>query len=278
MKQVLFFVCISFCFIRCKHEKSKSEHEDIHKFIDTINIVNTDSYIEYRSALLKRNLSYLEIYLIDSIKAISDIKNNHLVYPYENYDYLISFNQFKKTLKEKYDINTIEVFRSCMVNDSSEYTETYIKIMTTEINNRFGENFIQKSIIESDSIFYQKNKDLIYDFQNSYAALKYYQSKKYSKYQDSIRTKIENSLIYPKNYNYKNELTYTYTSADFILIKDGSIDNLYVRSHFANKKNEKFRNLFEKQVKNHFVNIKLNPVEVYGLKINTEEHFAIYHK
>lgn len=279
MKTIAYLIIILLCFSACKPKKSqKSFIDNIYKLLDTTNIVDSNSFIDYKLTLLKNDLTYFEIYTADSIKAMLDIKRNHLIYPYTDYDYTISYDYFKKNLKEKHKINTLYHLRSCIVDDSSKYLNAYIRLMRIEINNRFGKSFIPKLIVESDSIFYYKNKDSIYNFQNSYALLKYYQTKAYRKYRDSIKEELQSLLKYPKNYNYKNESKRTYTSAYFILSKNGSIDSLYVESHFANEKNEKFREFFEKQVRDYFSNKTLKPVEIYGLKIYAEEHFTIYHR
>lgn len=279
MKQITFFVFTLFCLTQCKNEKSKTQFvENIYKFIDTISIVDSDSYYDYKLALSKRTSSYLETYITDSIKAVVDIKNNHLVYPYSQFDYLMSFDQFSKTLKEKYNIYTIEDYRGCLVDDSTQYAFAYERLLKAEIANRRGNNFIQNLIIESDSIYYYTNKDSLYDLTNAYAALKYYQSDSYKKFENELVRKAKKNLKHPKGYKFKKEQGFSYTSVDFILKKNGSISNLSVESIFQNTENEKYRNFFEKQVKNFFINKTLIPIEVYGLKINTKQSITIYHK
>jgi hypothetical protein len=45
---------------------------------------------------------------------------------------------------------------------------------------------------------------------------------------------------YPEDFEFRNENSYSWISADFILYKDGSITNIDIELTFQNKKNYKY--------------------------------------
>ena len=86
------------------------------------------------------------------------------------------------------------------------------------------------------------------------------------------------SFIYPKGYKPKNESYYSYTTADFVLMKDGTIKNLKVEATFQNPYNEKFRQYFEKELRDFVLATKWVHPKYSGLIVNCEMSFTFHHR
>ncbi len=278
MKYFIFLFFVSIC--SCKKKPFPIRDNNKLILIDTLTITDEEAYINYHIKLSDLKLSYNELCIIETKRAHRDIKKNQLVFcfGYKYAKHYSSLDVLFDILKEKYNISSVTTVRGCIVNDSSEYNYCYEKLMQNEIEKRFGIDFIEKLSIESDSIYHVKNKNKTFEILNSDALLDNYQSKKYQEYHNRILKTFEKHFIYPKDYNYKNERSFSYTSADFILKKDGTIDSLFVKATFQNSKNEKHREYFENQFKAYIKTIKHKPLKAYGVKLNTYTSFNFYHK
>lgn len=275
MKQLLILSFILICLTNCRNNRlDNDKYATLDKELDTISFSDFDSYCVYRSHIVKNNPTYLELCKIDSLKATIDIENGKLLF-FNGYDRTRLFDSHKnlpKYLKKNYNIDSIELLSSCMVNDSSKYEDCYEKMMHDGIDKKLGMNFLDKSKRTVDSIYHHENKDMIHSYTNSYSLFERYVSKDNRKRKDSITQNIIENINIPKDFEMKHDKT-DHINVHFIITKTGKIDRLKLYSNNTDKEYDSF---LISQIKNHVLKTKWKPVKLYGINLNTEENLFIY--
>lgn len=92
------------------------------------------------------------------------------------------------------------------------------------------------------------------------------------------RVEFENQFIYPKNYMPHNEENYSHTSAEFILLKNGTIKNLKVEAYLFNDANKKYKKYFEAKFAEYIKQAKWISPHYYGQTVNCTVDFTFFHK
>lgn len=210
-------------------------------------------------------------------RAKIDINKNKLVYTY-----LLGMVDTYRSDKEmdslllKYSITTSEELYYCTV--PWEKQNCYGKEMEIEISKRYGTKFIDSLRQKAEDIFIKKHRNDTFKFEDCDMTSRYYGTDDYSEFFDKYKRDFFKEFKYPENFKYKNEKYYSYTSADFILHKDGSISNLVIDTTFQNKENEKFRKEMEKQVENFVRKAKWRPATARGTIVNSEMSLTFHYK
>ena len=79
-----------------------------------------------------------------------------------------------------------------------------------------------------------------------------------------------NQFKYPKDYKFKNEEYYSYTTASFLLSKTGKISNLKTEAIFQNPSNKKYKSYFETEVSKFIKTVKFIPAKSCGITVNSK--------
>ncbi len=254
---------------------NNSEHKKIseyHSMLDTLDINDYDSYRKYHQRISELKPIKESYCLLDSFKAEIDIKKNKLTYfiGSEREHLPPSLRNFPNYLENNYSINSIELLLSCIVSADDEYYECYERIMHKAIADKYGADFINDSKRIVDSIYLHHNKNLIYTWSDSYALNTRHRSKNYRLWKDSIQNEIRN-IKHTIAFQPQSEEDYHF-SAQFIITKSGKIDSLETYNiGYQDKKNDHLK----KRLKEYILNTKWQPIELYGIKLNTKEHFFI---
>lgn len=86
-------------------------------------------------------------------------------------------------------------------------------------------------------------------------------------------------LKYPTStqHNRNNEVYYSYTSAMFILTKDGRMKDLSAESYLQNKKNNIFEKQFNNQLKDFVLHTRWISTKISGLNVDSYYDVTIHY-
>jgi hypothetical protein len=154
----------------------------------------------------------------------------------------------------------------------------YQKKMKDEIEKRYGQYFIDSlvDVVEKEYELKHGNKTVFDKSVSNYERIE--QELNYEDYISKYEAEFEKQFTYPKDYKLKNEKKYSYSNAEFILRKDGTIRNLKIRSVFVNPYNQKFKTYFEDGLRKFVVKTKWELPRVPGRRVNNEMSLIIFHK
>ncbi|MDY3521954.1 hypothetical protein PG614_09965 [Riemerella anatipestifer] len=259
-------VLLTFLLINCKsqnHIQIKTEYEPI----AGVSIPMEQEEIKYWDSLCTAETKRAKI----------DINNGKLVYTHllgmiEMY----RSNTEMDSLLAKYSISTAEDAYFCTVPWGKQ--NCYGKEMENEISKRYGIKFIDSLRQIAENTFVHKHRNDIFKFEDCDMTSRYYGTDDYSEFIDNYKRDFFKEFKYPANFKYKNEQYYSYSNADFILHKDGSISNLEISSTFQNPENEKFRKEIEKQIEKFVRNAKWKPATARGILVNSEMKLTFHYK
>ena len=259
-------VLIFFSLTNCKIKnilQNKSEYEPI----AGVSIPMEKEEIKYWDSLCNTETKRAEI----------DIRKNKLVYTHlfgmvENYS---SNLEMDSLLAKKFIATEVNGY-FCTI--PWEKQNCYGKKMENEIALRHGIKFIDSLRQVAENIYVSKHRNDILKFEDCDMTSRYYGTDDYSEFFDNYKKDFFKGFKYPEEFKYKGEKYYSYSNADFILHKDGSISNLEISSTFQNKKNEKFRKEIEKQIENFVRKAKWKPATARGTIVNSEMSLTFHYK
>lgn len=210
-------------------------------------------------------------------RARKDIKLNKLVYTHlfgmvETY----RSNKEMDSLLNNYSISTNENGYFCTVPWAKQ--NCYGKEMETEIAKRYGKNFIDSLRQIAEKTYVYKHRNDIFRFEDCDMTSRYPGTDDYKEFFDNYKRDFFADFNYPKDYKYKNEEYYSYSSVYFTLWKDGRISDLEIETTFQNKENEKFRAEIEKQIEKFVRKVKWKPATAIGAKVNSDMRLTIHYK
>lgn len=183
------------------------------------------------------------------------------------------FKQYNITL----DTNVVMISDVVFPHDHFFSKNCYESRMRAEIRKRYGGNLIDSIIRKAEQQYVADNPDRIFYLREKDRFIE--QSKKL--YEDCMamaKIKLKNSFIYPEGYQKKNGKKASYTDADFVLMKDGTIKDLEVVSTFQNPENEKFRAYFETEVTKFVKSVKWVHPTFSGVIRNSQMNFIFFHQ
>jgi hypothetical protein len=118
-----------------------------------------------------------------------------------------------------------------------------------------------------DSIYINKNKNKVFSTKELYSLSEIQITKEHFYWRDSIAKSILNKMQFPNKYLIKNDRTPN-LSAEFIIRKNNTVDEIKI--HTSNIKKRYIRDI-SNQLKKEIHAINWEAVDLYGLKLNTEE-------
>lgn len=267
----LFFV---FVLISCKKEQVQ-EPVTIYNFEDFDNkIIIKDTLCEsetkranedIKKGLRILNVSYLYTHRINKINSFSEKEREHKI---------------SEHLKKYHiQLDTLWMITSDLIGpcDGLFRKYCYEKTMKEKIAGKHG-NLIDSLLIIVEREYVIENPDKIYDSSDIDSRHYNLSGKKFTDFNDRMRLNFEAAFNYPPDYKPKVERSFSYTSADFILMKDGTVNNINAVATFQNPENEKFRAYFENEVSEFVKKTNWRTATIHGIPVNTEMTFTFFHK
>lgn len=220
-------------------------------------------------------------------RAHRDIKNNKLVYnrvwlyrrerrdPKTFFDKSCEDYISKELAKVNVKVDTVFPYMTDLrgPDDAFFQRNCYTLIMRDTIEKKLGKHFIDSLITKAEKLYVLRHPNkihLLQDRDREDDNFYYFLIKKEKDYNKEFK--------HPTDYKAKNENSYSYTSAYFILMKDGTIKDLDVVASFQNPYNEKFKSYFENEVRKFVMATKWEHPLVGGRIVNSEIDFVFYHK
>jgi len=146
--------------------------------------------------------------------------------------------------------------------------------MTKIANEKYGEEFFNEKIDEALKIFIKNNPNRVFDYRHDEID--------HNPILLGAKTNEEEHTIFEKNFWKKNKLPkgyikrkdgelYSSLSAYFILDQKGNISELKTEVTIQNPKNQKFKILFEKKLKEYIKTLKFQPSTYRGYEVKCIE-------
>lgn len=275
--KVSFFssILILTCFIlKNKRFENKSE-----SFYQTKSDTISDSVmIEMEKWVAEERKYFDSACQVETKKAKEDIRKNKLVF----FHYFGMVKQYKgnnemNELLKKYNIEIDSALTYCTVPSSLQ--NCYAKVMSEEIDKRFGTQFIDSLRNAAEIEYVKKNPDKIYRFEECDWISRYPGDKSYEEFGKSYERDFWKNVEYPEDFEFrKNKDLYSYIGARFILYKTGKISEPKIDISFQNKKNYKYSSYFINHLKQFVQNTKWVPAKSSGIPVNSEMSMTIHFK
>jgi hypothetical protein len=208
-------------------------------------------------------------------------------FKYKNYTYTqifglydgLELNSRKELISrlKKYNVKFDSISVSCIVFENTKYENCYAKEMNKLLKQKFGKTFFEEQEKLAIKDYVMKNIDSIYQYENCDETSRYPNSTINNQF-DIIENDYFLKYKTPKNYIEKKEKYYSYTSADFILTKEGKVKDLTIESSFQNNKNKIFEKQFNQQVKEFVLKTKWIPAKIEGINVNSYYGLTIHYK
>lgn len=223
--------------------------------------------------------------LFERNRALSDIKNGKLKIYFsflnfrKNFD-LDNYDELDKYLS-KYNIvidTIVDEYSSGCCHNSKFKRYCYQNTMLTEIESRHGKNFLDSLCNLVEKNFVKKNPNRIYEFTECDMVSRYPNAKNYNDMFEKSKKDFFKQFQYPKEYKYRNEKSYSYTTAYFILSKTGKISDLKTEAIFQNSANEKHKSYFETEVAKFIKSVKFIPAKSCGIAVNSKMKLTFTNK
>lgn len=223
-------------------------------------------------------------------RAKEDIKKGKISlngdYWLQNIHYYRTKSYFNKddVFKELSNYNITKDTTLIIYNDIRTLAEDYFKkgcyqkIMKYEV-----EKILRKNGTSLDSLIAKSERQYVFNHPDEiYKTIDSDDDRPARKdcYNFMIKSEIDfiEEYPYPDDYKFKNEKYYSYINADFILMKDGTIENLTVEATFQNPENLKYKSYFENGLRKFVLKTKWIHPKYSGIIRNSEMHFNIYFK
>jgi hypothetical protein len=277
MKIYLILIFSFFCLISCKKENQTDKQ-----------IAENDNQIVYNQETwyeLWEKDKNLKVEVIDTVcinqkeRAKKDIDDGKLTYFY--YMGMVEMYRSNTEMTEllsKYNIGIDSTLTTCFAPAPGFEYYCYEKEMRTAINKKYGESFIDSLRLKAEKKYVSKYPNNIYEFEDCDTIARYPRATNYKEHFDNYELDYFKNFKYPKRYKYKNEKSYSYTTADFILHKDGSITDIVVETTFQNPENEKYRELFDKRMTDFIKKTEWIPAKSARVIVNSKMPIYVSYK
>lgn len=237
---------------------------------------SSQSTITELISYLGKKLEFKDYPCKEAIKqAQKDLINGDLIYfDLEHFD----FNRSNKEMAILLKPYEIELFESYTYNMDSEESNCYENYMNKSITKKYGNHFIDslRSIAEVDYV--KNNPDRIYKFEECDTTSRYSRAISFEDFFDIYKNDFFKDFYYPNTYYFNSEKYYSYTSAKFILMKDGTIQITEIETTFQNPKNKIHRKLFDKRVKDFIKDSKWIPAKSAGIVVNSKIQLTFHYE
>jgi hypothetical protein len=243
---------------------------------------------------LKRGYNLDFLCKAETKRAEKDINDNKLTYFHflgfvNQYDSDLEFNAL--LLKNNIKIDSVSYFCT-----AEELEYCYPNRMFQEIENRYGENFLDSLRYIADKQFIIKHPNKIYDYYKCdqislYPNDKSYydfvrrdtvpillNNKNYTRYSQNYEKDFLKSAEYPKDFVFKkeNDTLVSRINAEFTLFKNGNIKNVDIQTYFYNKINEKQSSYYSEKLKEFILKTKWVPAKNKDITVNCNVSLLIF--
>lgn|GEM_PF-1520645 len=211
------------------------------------------------------------------LKANKDIENNVLKYSYP----LAIGNNYKPknemdSLLSHYNISTDIAIYNC--TDSGKFQNCYSSRMLQEIQQRYGEQFIDSLKNIADIQYIKNNINKVFYFHDCDTISRYPNAKSYRQHFENSKKDFFANVPYPEGFQYKNEEHYSYITANFILYKDGHINDIDIQVTFQNEANNKFISYYIDRLRDFILATKWISATSHGISVDSEVPLTILFK
>lgn len=190
------------------------------------------------------------------------------------YDYL-GEKEFIELLNQNH-IKTQQIPISCVRFPNDHYENCREIEMNRLILKRFGKKFIDSLRFTAKQMFIKNHPDEIFSYEECDDISRYPNSTADNQF-EKLQTDYLKKFPTPQGYKSKKEKFYSYTSASFIITKNGKIKDLSVKSEFQNKKNNIFEKQFNKQLKDFVLHTQWIPGRINGLNVDSYYDATIHY-
>lgn len=219
-----------------------------------------------------------EIVVIDTVcinaeqRAIIDAQQDNYTY----HDFLGFWSYQHGTdeippLLNEFNIASKEVLVSCNHFSDRFEDHCYEEKMNELIEEKFGNCFLDSIKLEAEKIYVLKHPNKVF---------KYYDcdNDKRSIQLEKLIADYKAAFKYPKEYHFKDGMEFSYTTAKFIIQKNGRISDLFVTTEFANEANNKYKKVFTERLKKFVLNKKWEAATSYGYPVHSEMNVTMFYK
>ncbi|QEE51239.1 hypothetical protein FUA48_17220 [Flavobacterium alkalisoli] len=283
MKVNLYLVLLFALALSCSTGKGTQE---------TIQVYNPNDFLAKQTS--KNNFKVIDTFCINETeRAERDIKKGKLVLhdtyidfhnTYEVKSYFFGVPR-KGVIEELSKFNIVidtisipDLYALYGEASNSFRSNCYQEVMKTEVENLLeGHSLSIDTLVKrAERQFVIDNPDKVYCLPDRDRSLD--ESNEYENFITKSRVYYTENFIYPEGYHPQKEELKSYTTADFILMKDGSIENLTVKATFQNAENLKYKSYFENGLRKFVLKTKWIHPKYSGIVRNSEMHFNIYFK
>lgn len=160
---------------------------------------------------------------------------------------------------------------SCIISGNEKFENCYEREMNQLLKNKFGGKFFDSLKIVAKKEFILKRKDSIFSFEICDQTSR---NPKTSDYNEQFKLDDKDffeNFTYPENYikRKNNKDLYSYTSTNFLLMKNGIAKDFKTESYFINSKNKIHENSFNLKVEKYSKSIKWKPATIQGIPVNS---------
>ncbi|UKB82206.1 hypothetical protein LF887_14450 [Chryseobacterium sp. MEBOG06] len=190
--------------------------------------------------------------------------------------YILGREEFIILLNQNH-IETIDIPLSCMRYANDRYENCREIEMNRLIRQKFGKGFIDSLKYLANKRFIENHPDEVFSYQECDDISRYPNSTA-----DNQFKKISQDYFIkypsPSKYIKKNKDEHSsYTSASFVLTKNGKIKELTIDSEFQNKKNNIFEKQFNTQLENFVLQTEWIPGKINGLNVDSYYDVSIHY-
>lgn len=224
-------------------------------------------------------------------RAENDIKNGRIVlnssYLSHNRGYTVRYKGFRFNVYLKDELDKIKILLDTNIimysdirfpYDDLFQIDCYEERMKDEVIKIHGANFIDSLQRKAIKQFVIDNPNRLFTLdERDHAGGRESEANNYDDYITKAEVELKTKFVYPKGYQKRNEKSFSYTNADFIFTKNGTIKGLRVKSTFQNTENEKFRDYFETEVIKFVEATKWGHPTFSGLIRDSEMNFIFFH-
>ncbi len=208
-------------------------------------------------------------------QAEKDLINGNLYYfDLQHFDFHRSNKEMAIILK----FYNIELFESYSYSNESGESNCYEIHMNKSITEKYGSFFIDSLRNIAEVKYVKNNPERIYLFEECDTTSRYLRADSYEDFFYKYKYDFFEDFDYPASYQFNEGKYSSYTSAEFILNKDSSIQIIKIETEFQNSENEIHRNLFDKRVKNFIEKSKWLPAKSAGIVINSIVSLTFHYK
>lgn len=176
-------------------------------------------------------------------------------------------SEFNIQLFETYGIDVEPLDKNC-----------YEKFMNSEIVKKYGNNFLDSIRVIAEIEYVKNNASKVYSFEECDTTSRYLRANTYSDFFDKYKEDFFRRFTYPKDYKFKNEKYYSYTSAEFVLQKDTTVTISHIETTFQNAKNEVYTELFNERVREFINTAKWIPAKSAGIEVASKVPLTLHYK